>query len=274
MKWIDGDSEALPEFTAVDGAGEAPALSRWGNYLETVSAYGDERDRPDLDTTSRMSIPLKYGEIHPRTMLADLAQERCAGAEAYRRELAWREFCAELLARYPHAAWKPVRSQFERMEYGVPGEAFEAWRRGLTGFPFVDAGMRELAQTGFMHNRVRMVVASFLVKDMFVHWKHGARWFMRNLVDGDLASNSLNWQWVAGCGADAAPYFRIFNPISQGLKFDPQGDYVRRWVPELAHLPGSSVHESWNAKASGYPEPVVDHSEARREALRRYAAIR
>ncbi|WP_165546353.1 cryptochrome/photolyase family protein [Kribbella soli] len=271
VQWIEAESEKLPESSQV--AGEQAALERWRAY--DVAAYDDERDRPDLDSTSRMSIPLKYGEIHPRTMLADLARKRSAGAEAYRRELAWREFCADLLARHPHAAWKPLRPEFDRMQYDEPGELLEAWQEGRTGFPFVDAGMRQLAATGFMHNRVRMVVASFLVKDLHVHWKFGARWFMRALRDGDLASNSLNWQWVAGCGADAAPYFRIFNPVGQGLKFDPDGAYVRRWVPELRDLDGRTAHEPWkHGGADGYPDPVVDHAEARSEALRRYAAIR
>jgi deoxyribodipyrimidine photo-lyase len=274
VTWVRADGEELPAGDA-KGAGEQAALEHWQAYLDEVVRYDDERDRPDLDSTSRMSIPLKYGEIHPRTMLADLARKRSPGAEAYRRELAWREFCADLLARNPHAAWKPLRSEFERMKYDEPGAGFEAWKNGRTGFPFVDAGMRQLAGTGFMHNRVRMVVASFLVKDLHVHWKYGARWFMRSLRDGDLASNSLNWQWVAGCGADAPPYFRIFNPVGQGLKFDPDGAYVRRWVPELRDLDGKAAHEPWKyGGADGYPEPIVDHAEARAEALRRYDAIR
>jgi deoxyribodipyrimidine photo-lyase len=274
VDWDTVEGDDLPT-GEVDGAGEQAALDHWREYLADVAQYDDERDRPDLDSTSRMSIPLKYGEIHPRTMLADLARKRSAGAEAYRRELAWREFCADLLARNPHAARKPLRPEFERMRYDEPGDAFDVWCAGRTGFPFVDAGMRQLAETGFMHNRVRMVVASFLVKDLHVHWKFGARWFMRSLRDGDLASNSLNWQWVAGCGADAAPYFRIFNPVGQGLKFDPDGEYVRRWIPELRHLAGKAAHEPWkHGGANGYPDPVVDHAEARREALRRYDAIR
>ncbi|MFF0264764.1 cryptochrome/photolyase family protein [Kribbella sp. NPDC004536] len=264
VTWVEAASEKLPVGSIE--AGEAVALERWRSY--DPAGYEDERDRPDLDSTSRMSIPLKYGEIHPRTMLAGLE------SEAYRRELAWREFCADLLARHPHAAWQPLRPEFERMQYDEPGELFDAWCAGRTGFPFVDAGMRQLAETGFMHNRVRMVVASFLVKDLHVHWKYGARWFMRSLRDGDLASNALNWQWVAGCGADAAPYFRIFNPVGQGLKFDPDGAYVRRWIPELRHLDGKTAHEPWKYDAPGYPTPVVDHAEARREALRRYDAIR
>jgi deoxyribodipyrimidine photo-lyase len=271
VRWIEAPGEDLPESPVV--AGEQAALKQWQAY--DVAVYEGERDRPDLDSTSRMSIPLKYGEIHPRTMLADLARRRSDGAKAYARELAWREFCADLLARNPEAAWKPLRSEFERMAYDEPGDHFVAWQQGRTGFPLVDAGMRQLAETGFMHNRVRMVVASFLVKDLHVHWKYGARWFMRSLRDGDLASNSLNWQWVAGCGADASPYFRIFNPVGQGLKFDPQGDYVRRWIPELRGLEGKAAHEPWkHGGAEGYPEPVVDHAEARQEALRRYDAIR
>ncbi|MDX2973560.1 cryptochrome/photolyase family protein [Kribbella solani] len=298
VRWIEAPGDELPgvrkagDASAVDAgagdagtgdagaveAGEAAAGERWRGWLAGVSAYADERDRPDLDSTSRMSVPLKYGEIHPRTMLADLARRHSAGAEAYRRELAWREFCADLLARYPRAAWEPLRPEFARMQYDEPGERggpLEAWRAGRTGFPIVDAGMRQLAATGFMHNRVRMIVASFLVKDLHIHWKYGARWFMRSLRDGDLASNALNWQWVAGCGADAAPYFRIFNPVTQGLKFDPSGAYVRRWVPELRNLDGKAAHEPWkHGGAAGYPDQLVDHGEARREALRRYEAIR
>ncbi len=275
VDWVGLRSDDLPSYDEVTGAGEIQARRRWSAYLEQVAAYDEVRDRPDLDATSRMSVPLKYGELHPRTLLADLAGKRSQGADSFRRELAWREFCADLLARNPDAAWKPLRQPFEEMVYDEPGEAFDAWCAGETGFPFVDAGMRQLAAEGFMHNRVRMVVASFLVKDLHVHWKHGARWFMRSLRDGDLASNSLNWQWVAGCGADAAPYFRIFNPVQQGLRFDPDGEYVRRWVPELRSLDGKAVHEPWkHGGAEKYPEPLVDHAEAREESLRRYAAIR
>ncbi|WP_343979559.1 deoxyribodipyrimidine photo-lyase [Kribbella koreensis] len=258
VEWVDAKGDRLPSSKVV--AGEGAARDQWEAYLDEVAEYGEVRDRPDLDATSRMSVPLKYGEIHPRTMLADLARRRSAGAEGYRRELAWREFCADLLAGHPDAAWKPLRPEFDKMEYDEPGDAFDAWCRGMTGYPIVDAGLRELASTGFMHNRVRMVVASFLVKDLHVHWKFGARWFMQNLVDGDLASNSLNWQWVAGCGADASPYFRVFNPSTQAKKFDPDGEYQRRWIPELG--------------TPDYPEPIVDHAEARLEALRRYDAIR
>lgn len=275
IDWTELRSDDWPSYDELDGAGEQAARRRWTDYLDDVAAYDDERNRPDLDSTSRMSVPLKYGELHPRTLLDDLASKRSKGAEAYRRELAWREFCADLLSNNPDAAWKPLRSEFEKMEYDRPGKQFDAWREGRTGFPIVDAGMRQLLGEGFVHNRVRMIVASFLIKDLMVHWKHGARWFMNQLRDGDIASNSLNWQWVAGCGADAAPYFRVFNPITQGLKFDPDGEYVRRWVPELGELEGKAVHEPWeHGGAKGYPERIVDHAEAREEALRRYAAIR
>ena len=229
----------------------------WRAYLDEVAGYDDERDRPDLDSTSRMSIPLKYGEIHPRTMLADLARKRSAGADAYRRELAWREFCADLLARHPEAAWKPLRPEFERMEYDEPGALFDAWCDGRTGFPLIDAGMRQLASTGFMHNRVRMVVASFLVKDLHVHWKFGARWFLRSLRDGDLASNSLNWQWVAGCGADASPYFRIFNPVGQGSEVRPRRRRTSAaGCPNCGTSTARTAHEPWkHGGADGYPDP-------------------
>jgi deoxyribodipyrimidine photo-lyase len=219
-----------------------------------------------------MSPHLKWGEIHPRTMLADLASSRAESAATYRTELAWREFYADVLTRRPDTARKYLRPEFATMEYDEPGEAFEAWREGRTGYPIVDAGMRQLRATGWMHNRVRMVTASFLVKDLHVEWQHGARHFMRWLVDGDLASNQHGWQWVAGCGTDAAPYFRVFNPTTQGRKFDPDGSYVRRWVEELRDVDPRYVHEPSQDPAglpSGYPEPIVDHAEERREALAR-----
>lgn len=277
VEWVAMPGDPLPAYEDVIGAGERAARGRWTRYLDEVSSYEDVRDRPDQDATSRVSIPLKYGELHPRTLLADLAAmpDQDKGAAAFRRQLAWRDFCADLLVRHPDAAWKPLRPEFERMDYDEPGPAFDDWCTGRTGYPIVDAGMRQLLAEGFMHNRVRMVVASFLVKDLHIHWRHGARWFMTQLGDGDLASNSLNWQWVAGCGADAAPYFRVFNPVQQGIRHDPRGDYVRRWVPELRGLAGAAAHEPWrHGGARDYPPPIVDHAEARAEALDRYAAIR
>ena len=220
-----------------------------------------ERDRPDLDTTSRLSAHLAWGEVHPRTLLADLIAHPDAsgpGAQQFLGELAWREFFADVLWHRPASAWSDLRPELADMQRDAAGAEVEAWRAGRTGFPLVDAGMRQLAARGWMHNRVRMVTASFLVKDLHVSWQVGAQHFLDRLVDGDLASNTGNWQWVAGTGVDAAPYFRIFNPVSQGLKFDPHGDYVRRWVPELAHLPGAAAHEPWrhpDGYAHGYPPP-------------------
>ena len=268
----------LPAGLELPAAGEAVARRQWAAYVEEhLADYDDERDRPDLDTTSRMSRHLKWGEIHPRTLLADLRGRTGQGATAYRRELAFREFYADVLFQRPDSAREYLRPEFKAMPYDEPGEPFDAWREGRTGFPIVDAGMRQLRATGWMHNRVRMIVASFLVKDLHVEWQHGARHFMQWLVDGDVASNMHGWQWVAGCGTDAAPYFRVFNPTTQGAKFDPDGSYVRRWVPELADVPTKHVHEpsaSPDGVPDGYPEPIVDHAAERLEALARYERIR
>ena len=262
-------------------AGEQAALRRWEAFRDAgadgLDGYDARRDRPDLDGTSVMSHHLKWGEIHPRTLLADLGERRGAGPDTYRTELAWREFYADVLWHHPTSAREYHRSDYARMRYDSPDELFDAWREGRTGFPFVDAGMRQLRAEGWMHNRVRMVVASFLVKDLHLEWQHGARHFMRWLRDGDLASNSHGWQWAAGSGTDAAPYFRVFNPVSQGRRFDPDGDYVRRYVPELRHLPGASAHEPWShpdGSAHGYPARIVDHGEEREEALRRFHGMR
>ncbi|GAA0614333.1 deoxyribodipyrimidine photo-lyase [Sporichthya brevicatena] len=272
-------SQDLPAAPVPDGlslptAGEEAALRRWRSFRErTLADYADARNRPDLDGTSQLSHALKWGEVHPRTLLADLDPER---DETYLKELAWREFYADVLFHRPESAREYLRAEYARMRYAEPDDAFEAWCDGRTGFPFVDAGMRQLRTEGWVHNRVRMVVASFLVKDLHVEWQHGARHFLRWLRDGDLASNSHGWQWVAGCGTDAAPYFRVFNPVTQGLKFDPTGDYVRRYVPELAHLHGKTAHTPWevlDGYAHGYPERIVDHAEERAEALVRLAEI-
>lgn len=275
-------SNGLPDAEAPDGlalpeAGETAAADRWAGFLERVGDYAEDRDRPDRDGTSRMSVHLKWGEIHPRTLLADLSRLRSDGAATFRKELAWREFYADVLHARPETAREYLRPEFARMRYDEPGKRLEAWQAGRTGFPMVDAGLRQLRATGWMHNRVRMITASFLVKDLHVEWQHGARHFMAWLVDGDLASNQHGWQWTAGCGTDAAPYFRVFNPTSQGRRFDPRGEYVRRWVPELADpAVVADPHDPSPEErlAAGYPDPIVDHAAERREALDRWEEIR
>ena len=262
-----------PEGTTLVEAGEAAALQAWARFRDHgLDDYDDARDIPGGDGTSRMSTYLRWGEIHPRTMLSDLAARRSQAAETYRKELAWREFYADVLWQRPDSARRDLRDSISSMEYDDPGEGFEAWKAGRTGFPIVDAGMRQLNATGYMHNRVRMIVASFLVKDLHVWWWHGARYFMERLADGDLASNQHGWQWVAGTGTDPSPYFRVFNPTTQGRKFDPAGDYVRRWVPELADVPARTIHQPQDVP--GYPAPILDHAEERVEALARYERAR
>jgi deoxyribodipyrimidine photo-lyase len=239
-------------------AGETAARTQWANFVDSgLDSYADDRDRPDLDATSRMSAHLKFGTIHPRTIAADLGRDK--GAQAYLRELAFRDFYAAVLYEWPDSAWWNWNREFDAITMDDDRALFEAWKAGRTGFPIVDAGMRQLAQTGFMHNRLRMIVASFLVKDLHLPWQWGARWFLEQLVDGDIANNQHGWQWAAGCGTDAAPYFRVFNPTTQGKKFDPDGGYVRRWVPE--------------ADDDDYPDPIVDHAAERKEALRRYSRL-
>jgi deoxyribodipyrimidine photo-lyase len=259
-------------------AGEEAAQQRWRCFLdERLADYADGRDRPDLHGTSQLSPYLKVGAIHPRTMLAGLAGRRTRPAEVFTNELGWREFYADVLHARPDSAWHDLRPELAAMAYDDEPALVSAWQEGRTGFPIVDAGMRQLAQAGWMHNRVRMITASFLCKDLHVWWPVGARHFLAHLIDGDVASNNHGWQWVAGTGTDASPYFRVFNPVTQGRKFDPRGDYVRRWVPELAHVPGPKVHEPWSAEGGydrGYPKPVVDHGDERTEALRRYEEAR
>jgi deoxyribodipyrimidine photo-lyase len=284
VRWLSLDETVdVPEPTVPEGlelpeAGERAALRRWRAYVEDdLGDYDSARDRPDLDATSHMSVHLKWGEIHPRTMLAELSGDKRRAVGTYRKELAWREFYADVLFQRPDTAREYLRKEFAGMEYDEPGDRLDAWRRGRTGYPIVDAGMRQLRATGWMHNRVRMITASFLVKDLHIEWQHGARHFMRWLVDGDLASNQHGWQWVAGCGTDAAPYFRVFNPTTQGQKFDPDGDYVRRWVPELRGVDARHVHDPSRAPGGpprGYPAPIVDHGEERKEALDRLERIK
>jgi deoxyribodipyrimidine photo-lyase len=263
----------LPSGLTLPEAGEEAALAAWRRFHRShLSGYDSERDRPDLDHTSRMSPYLKWGSIHPRTILDGLG----GGDSTYRKEIAWREFYAAVLYFWPESAREYFLPQMAKMPYSTgkdAGQAFRAWTEGRTGYPIVDAGMRQLLAESWMHNRVRMIVASFLVKDLHIEWTYGARHFMRHLVDGDLASNQHGWQWTAGTGTDAAPYFRIFNPVTQGQKFDPEGEYIRRYVPELRELSGKEIHEPWDRAEGlpdGYPERIVDHSTARTESLAAY----
>jgi deoxyribodipyrimidine photo-lyase len=273
--------------------GAAGAHSRLRHFLDAAFAdYARRRDRPDLAATSRLSPHLHFGEIGPRRIWhATRALAAAHGDEStWRRsqfltELGWREFGHHLLYHFPDTPLLPLRGEFARFPWKSSTEALRRWQRGQTGFPIVDAGMRELWHTGWMHNRVRMIAGSFLVKDLLIAWQEGARWFWDTLVDADLASNTLGWQWVAGCGADAAPYFRVFNPVLQGAKFDPDGAYVKRWIPELSGLPAEWIHQPWAAppavlQAAGlqlggdYPAPCVDHALARNEALAALAHIK
>lgn len=245
--------------------GEMSAAQTLDGLEETVRDYADYRDRPDIDATSRLSPHLHFGEVSPRQVWhgvrrIEMQQEATPGAEALLRQLYWREFSAYLLYHYPKLPDQPLRPEFEHFPWLDDAEGLRAWQTGRTGYPIVDAGMRQLWHTGWMHNRVRMIAASFLVKDLMIPWQRGADWFMDTLVDADAANNSASWQWVAGCGTDAAPYFRIFNPLTQAQKFDPDGAYVRRWVPELAE--------------GTYPGQIVDHKVARQRALAAYDSIR
>jgi deoxyribodipyrimidine photo-lyase len=255
-------------------AGERAAGELWKSFVDNgLARYHEDRDRPDLAGTSRMSAHLKFGSIHPRAMVADL-DPRGAGAQAYLRELAFRDFYADVLHHRPASAWHNWNARFDDIRTDTGPEArrrFEAWKAGRTGFPIVDAGMRQLRESGFMHNRLRMVVASFLVKDLHLPWQWGAEWFLDQLVDGDMANNQHGWQWCAGSGTDAAPYFRVFNPSAQGEKFDPSGDYIRRWVPELRSV--DDAHLRKGERPHDYPAPIVDHGAERAEALRRYQSI-
>jgi deoxyribodipyrimidine photo-lyase len=286
-QWLAGvRSDGIPDEPELadlelPAVGEAAARERWQRFRDgRLPSYAEGRNRPDIAGTSSMSAHLKYGEVHPRTLLADLAALDGEGVEAYRRELCWREFYADVLWHRPESARTELRPEMGRIGYdsGSDAEAhLQAWKEGRTGFPFVDAGLRQLRAEGWMHNRVRMVVASFLVKDLHLDWRLGARHFLHWLRDGDLASNNQGWQWVAGTGTDPAPYFRIFNPVTQGTKFDPTGDYVRRYVPELRGVAGKAAHEPWKLPGgvpAGYPERIVDHAEERQESLRRYEAVK
>lgn len=253
---------------------------------DIITHYKNHRDIPSLEGTSQLSAHLRFGEITSRQIFhAVSAQLNPEDAEPFLRQLFWREFNHHLLFHVPHILNSPFKPIFENFPWQKDNEDLKKWQQGKTGYPIVDAGMRQLWQTGWMHNRVRMIVASFLTKHLGIHWQSGALWFWDTLVDADLANNSGGWQWVAGCGADAAPYFRIFNPILQGERFDPNGNYVKRWLPELKDLPEKFIHSPWTTPpltlqaanitlGNTYPHPIVDHKTARDNALSTYAAVK
>lgn len=271
--------------------GESAAHDRLQHFIDDILRdYETERDRPDHDGTSRLSPYLHHGEISPRQVWAAVSEWADAhdahdDAEPFLQEIVWREFAYHMLHHYPDTPSETYRDKFKDFGWQHHDAHFERWKRGETGYPIVDAGMRQLLHAGWMHNRVRMIVASFLTKDLLIWWQDGARWFWERLVDASLANNSMGWQWAAGSGADAQPFFRIFNPVSQGERHDPDGEYVRRWIPELRGLPSDIIHRPWDASddvltdaavtlGETYPRPMVDHSDARDRALEQYDAIR
>ncbi len=261
--------------------GEAGAQELLNTFIDSaLESYAAGRNLPDRPGTSRLSAHLHFGEISPRQiahrLLKDASPAQRELAEPYLRELGWRDFGHHLLYHFPHTSEEPLQSSFSQFSWAeLDAVKLSAWQRGQTGIPIVDAGMRELWSTGWMHNRVRMIVASLLTKNLRYHWLHGARWFWDTLVDADLANNTQGWQWTAGSGADAAPYFRIFNPVTQGERFDPLGTYVRRYVPELAHLPAAVIHQPWmTGGVRAYPKPIVDLKLSRLAALAAYSELR
>ncbi|MCC5995197.1 MAG: deoxyribodipyrimidine photo-lyase [Oceanicaulis sp.] len=269
--------------------GEEAAHDRLAGFIANrIEAYAGTRNLPGRHGTSRLSPHLHFGEISPRQVWHRVRQSGLAasdGGRTYLSEIGWREFSYNLLYHFPDLPDANFQPRFDRFEWTGGPAQLKAWTRGQTGYPIVDAGMRELWRTGWMHNRVRMIAASFLVKDLFIDWRQGEAWFWDTLVDADLASNAASWQWSAGSGADAAPYFRIFNPVTQGEKFDPDGDYVRKWIPELHGLGAKQIHAPWTADSAelaragvrlgtDYPEPVVDHAEARKAALAAFEKIK
>jgi deoxyribodipyrimidine photo-lyase len=296
------DSLAIPvspthELEALFPPGESAALKRLDRFIRGVDAqiyrYGEDRNRPDLQGTSTISPYLRFGILSPRR--AGIAAIRAAAnapneegrksADTWLSELIWREFYIDILYHFPQVRGRSFKPDLDNIHWSNDRQEFEAWCAGLTGYPIVDAAMRQLAETGWMHNRARMIVASFLVKDLLIDWRWGERWFMQHLLDGDPASNNGGWQWTAGTGTDAAPYFRIFNPILQGKKSDPKGGYVRRWLPELNELPNRYVHEPWSMPEEvqadarctiehDYPAPIVEHSWARERTLAAYQSAR
>jgi deoxyribodipyrimidine photo-lyase len=271
--------------------GEAGAATRLQEFLTTrIENYEEGRNRPDQQYVSRLSPHLHFGEISPNQAWFAVTEkysgsELTDDADRFLSELGWREFSNNLLYNEPTLTDVNLQRKFDNFPWLDDNDSLQRWQRGQTGYPIVDAGMRELWRTGYMHNRVRMIVGSFLVKNLLLHWRHGACWFWDTLVDADLANNSASWQWIAGCGADAAPYFRIFNPVTQGKKFDPDGKYVRHYIPELAALPNKFIHNPWEAPAellaeagvaldSNYPLPIVDLKTSRERALAAFKSLK
>lgn len=266
----------LPKGVEIIEAGEQAALSRFKVFTKSgLDSYDENRNFAGMDGTSKMSSYLKFGEIHPRTLLKGLGEDKAH--DTFRKEIAWREFYADVLFNNPMTDREYYAPRFAEMRYDKPGAQFRAWCEGTTGYPFVDAAMRQLVHEGWMHNRTRMVVASFLVKDLHLEWQLGERFFAEHLVDFDVASNAHGWQWTAGSGTDASPYYRVFNPIEQGKRFDANGDYIRKYVPELAHLSAAEIHEPWlylDGYSKGYQERIVDHALERLESLARLKEIK
>jgi deoxyribodipyrimidine photo-lyase len=281
----------IAETWNMSGAGAIHNLRAF--LRKAIQEYPTDRDYPALQGISRISPYLHFGQISARQIWHLVYEHEhkqgritpSKAAQAYLRQLIWREFAFHLLFHFPHTPDQPLHEKYKQFPWQKNRKYLTAWQNGQTGYPIVDAGMRELWHTGWMHNRVRMITGSFLVKDLLIHWREGAKWFWETLVDADLANNTLGWQWVAGCGADAAPYFRIFNPVTQGEKFDPDGVYVKRWVPELSGLDKKYIHKPWQAPAETlkqagitlgktYPHPLVDHAEARNKALAYYQQIK
>ena len=278
----DWGSKMMPSWT-IGSKGAAKALE---HFLDGPDVnYAEDRNRPDKeDGTSKLSPHLAFGEISPKQIYY-ACKDDLEKARVFLSEIGWREFSYVLLFHNPKLATENFKEAFNGFEWDMDEEKLHRWQQGQTGYPFVDAGMRQLWQTGWQHNRVRMVTASFLIKHLLIDWREGEKWFHDTLVDADPASNAASWQWVAGSGADASPYFRIFNPFTQGEKFDPNGDYVRKFVPELAKMPKKYIHRPWDAPQNvldyagvklgkSYPRPIVDHKEAREKALAAYKASR